>query len=542
MQDWQPKVKFDPNSTLWKFAQDRSKVRIILGPVGSGKTVLCCINPFMIALQQKAGEGNVRPFKLAVVRNSMPELWRTTIETWLQIYKEEYCGQIRRSTPISHNIFIHDLADGTHLNFQVDFFGLDRPDQVKSLLSYEATMLYFNEMREMPKSIVDAATDRVARYPSMAKGGVMPTFAGIIGDSNPPDKDHWLYNAYENPPEGWKFFLQPPGIAEVQRIGTDAYSAKPGEPEVGTVNARQIITTASGKHYAANPKAENLYNLPVDPVFDPTIKPNETPSFAQRLGKGNYYLSRVSGKDQSWIDGYYRNRFSFIIDGEPVINEFNPELMGVEDLEVLPGVALGGGYDVGSGTLWPAGIVAQVHPLGIYLIHAEVAVDSTGLKEFGEAMNWLLEQQFPDLPLEEFFGDPAGSARDGILKQTYFDHLKSYGLPVKSAPTNDPGIRIQAIKAPMTRLRAGRPAILINKRRCPKLFKGLSGAWHYRRLQVAGTEKFASVPEKNPYSHACDALGYYLCGKGEIKNLKRRGAKQSRPERDNDHEYREFGD
>ena len=192
----------------------------------------------------------------------MPELWRTTIETWLGIYKEEHCGFIRRSTPITHSITIHDLADGTHLQFQAEFFGLDRPEQVKALLSYEATMIYFNEMREVPKAIVDAAGDRIGRYPSMQKGGVMPSFAGIIGDSNPPDKDHWLYQAYENPPEGWKFFLQPPGISEVQRVGTNLYRALPGEPDVGTVTLDHIVTTASGKLYAANPRAENVPNLP----------------------------------------------------------------------------------------------------------------------------------------------------------------------------------------------------------------------------------------------------------------------------------------
>jgi hypothetical protein len=527
-------VAFDHSPTLWRFFNSRKRVRILLGPVGSGKTVVSCIDPFAVAMSQAPGKNNVRPFKLAVVRNSMPELWRTTIETWLGIYDESICGMLRRSTPIGHNIIIPDLGDGTSLDFQAEFFGLDRPDQVKALLSYEATMMYFNEMREIPEAIVDAATDRIGRFPSMQKGGVMPTFAGVIGDSNPPDKDHWLYKKFERPPEGWEFFLQPAGVTEVEEVRPGFYRAKSGEPPCGEVPEDLTTKTFAGKVYAVNPAAENLPNLPIDKTFD---------ALGRKLGKGNYYLSRVSGKTQSWIDGYYRNKFTFVVDGQPVIPEFNLEQMALDHLEVLPGVPIGGGYDVGSGTLSPAGIVGQVHPSGIYLIHAEVTLESIGLIDFGEQMTKLLLRDFPNHELEEFFGDPAGGSRDGIHKKSYFDHLRGYGLPVKSAPTNDPETRLDAIKAPMLRNVRGRPGILINRQRCPKLVRGLSGAWHYRRMQVAGEDRFASTPEKSIYSHVCEAAGYWLCGKGEIKVLRNKDARGKRrpPERDSDHDYDYFG-
>lgn len=551
-------VSFDHSPTLYRFFTSRKRARIVLGPVGSGKTVMSCIDPYAIAMAQQPGKNGVRPFKLAVVRNSMPELWRTTIETWLGVYDEAQCGMLRRSTPIRHSIFIPDIGDGTSLDFEAEFFGLDRPDQVKALLSYEATMMYFNEMREIPKPIVDAATDRIGRYPSMQKGGVMPTFAGIIGDSNPPDKDHWLYQAFENPPEGWEFFLQPAGLSEVEQCAPGMYRAKAGEPPVGVVSQRYVTITTNGRAWAANPAAENIPNLPVDATFDESAKgmqPNQlsaeyhayrlgkTDQLPRLLGKGNYYLSRVSGKTQSWIDGYYRNKFTFVVDGQPVVPEFNIETMALDHLEVLPNVPIGGGYDIGSGTLAPAGIISQVHPAsGIYLIHAEVSVESMGIEEFSEEMVKLIKRDFPDHPLEDFHGDPAGKARDGLLKIAYFDHLKGKGLPVRAAPTNDPALRIAALQAPMLRTRFGLPGILINRRRCPRLVKGLSGAWHYRRLQVAGKDAFASTPEKSIYSHVCEAAGYYLCGKGEIKILRNRHAKGDRPpERDTDHDYDYFG-
>lgn len=558
IRDWAPFVAFDYAPTLWRFWESETRSRIILGPVGSGKTVVCCTNPLAKAIQQAPGTGGIRPFKLAVVRNSMPELWRTTIETWLGIYREDYCGFIHRSSPVKHTIRF-ELPDQTTVHFEAEFFGLDRPDQVKALLSYEPTMIYFNEMREIPKPIVDAAGDRIGRYPSMQKGGVMPTWAGIIGDSNPPDEDHWMYKTYQDPPEGWEFFLQPPGVSEVEKISNTHYRAMRGEPDVGFVTQDMVITAPNGKIFATNPRAENLPNLPYDTTFDPGAR-NMSPAELRRgyhqykttltgeaprlLKKGNYYLSRVPGKTQSWIDGYYRNKFTFVIDGEPVIPEFNREFMTVEHIDVLPNVPLGGGYDMGSATLNPAGVICQRHPSGVILVHAELSIDEKiGLMRFGEEMVGLLEREFPDLELEEFFGDPAGKTADGIHAEAYFDHLRSYKLPVKEAPSNSPEMLREAIRTPMSRNIRGRPGILINRRRCPKLVKGLSGAWCYRRLKVAGSDRHATVPEKNEYSHVCEALGYHLLGKGEVKDLSRRNRKH-----DNDREqlpqqdYNYFGD
>ena len=549
IRDWCVEANFDFAPTLWDFWECRSRMRIILGPVGSGKTYVCCTNPFAIAMEQAPNHDGLRPFKLAVVRNSMPELWRTTIETWLGIYREEYCGFMHRSTPVSHSIHIPDLGDGTRLGFEAEFFGLDRPDQVKALLSYEPTMIYFNEMREIPKPIVDAAGDRIGRFPSIAKGGVMPSFAGIIGDSNPPDKDHWMFKELQKPPEGWRFFLQPPGISEVEKISHTHYRAKKNEPDVGLVTADMTVTAPNGKIYAVNPNAENLPNLPYDTTFDPSAK-GLTPAELRQgdppryLFKGNYYLSRVPGKKQDWIDGYYRNKFTFVINGSPVIPEFDFETMTMEHIDVLPDVPIGGGYDMGSATLNPAGIIVQRHPSGVYLVHAELSVDDIGLKQFGEHMSLLLhEPDFVNNELEEFYGDPAGKSKDGIHAESYYDHLRSYKLPVKEAPTNAVEPRREAIRTPMTRNIRGRPGILINRSRCPRLVKGLSGAWCYRRLQVAGTEKFATAPEKNEYSHVCEALGYYLLGKGEVKDLSRRRVNSDKEgQREPSSEYSYFGD
>lgn len=549
IRDWSPEINFDYAPVLWRFWNSTARVRWALGPVGSGKTVACCINPFSLAMKQEPNHNGLRPFKLAVVRNAMPELWRTTIETWLGIFPEEYCGAMRRSAPVGHKIYIPDLGDGTQLGFEAEFFGLDRPKDVKALLSYEPTMIYFNEAREIPKPLIDAAGDRVGRYPSMKKGGVMPSFSGIIGDSNPPDREHWMYRAYEKCPEGWEFYLQPPGLSEVKKISPTHYREIEGEPPVGDYVTDDFVVRGPGeKIYAVNPNAENLPNLPYDTSFDPEMRGvtplqmrlNDPPLYLRR---GNYYLARVPAKKQDWINGYYRNKFVFVQEGSPVIPEFSETTMTVEHMEVIPDIPLEGGYDMGSGTLNPAGVIGQRYR-GMYLVHAELSIDDCGLYEFAEQMVRLLhEPAFADCKLGTFTGDPAGGTKDGLFGEIYYDHLRKYGLPVKPAETNATEIRKEALRTPMVRSIRGRPAVLINRTKCPRLVRGLAGAWCYRRLETGGDDKFATTPEKNVYSHVCEALGYWFLGAGEVKNLTHRRADRlmvvSRPVND---EYDYFGD
>ena len=74
----------------------------------------------------------------------------------------------------------------------------------------------------------------------------------------------------------------------------------------------------------------------------------------------------------------------------------------------------------------------------------------------------------------------------------------------------------------MQRFVMGRPGLIINKKGCPRLVKGLSGAWKYRRLQVSGTEeRYADSPDKSMYSHPCEAFGCWMLGGGEEKTIRR---------------------
>jgi hypothetical protein len=45
----------------------------------------------------------------------------------------------------------------------------------------------------------------------------------------------------------------------------------------------------------------------------------------------------------------------------------------------------------------------------------------------------------------------------------------------------------------------------------------MAGGYKFRRMQIVGEERYADAPEKNIYSHVCEALQYALCGAGEVR-------------------------
>lgn len=135
-------------------------VRGVMGPVGSGKSVMCCMEIFNKAITATPCKDGIRRSRWLVVRNTTPQLETTTIKTWLAWFPEHVFGKMNLKPPINHLIKFNDVE------LEVIFLALDRPEDVKKLLSLECTGIWFNEAREILKEIIDAGTMRVGRYPS----------------------------------------------------------------------------------------------------------------------------------------------------------------------------------------------------------------------------------------------------------------------------------------------------------------------------------------------------------------------------------------
>ena len=149
-------VVYDASPTLSRFHLSEAFVRGVRGPVGSGKSTAMCAEIMSRAKRQEPSPNGKRRTRWAIVRNTYRELADTTLKTWLDWFPEEAVG------PFHHGDMAHRITVGD-LDLEVMFRALDRPDDVKKVLSLELTGAWVNEAREVPKSIIDALGDRTAR-------------------------------------------------------------------------------------------------------------------------------------------------------------------------------------------------------------------------------------------------------------------------------------------------------------------------------------------------------------------------------------------
>ena len=479
------KLDFRSSPVVWKFLNDNSFVRALLGPVGSGKSYACCAELFKRAVSQKPSKRDgIKYSRFAVVRNSYPMLKTTTLKTWLELFPEDTWGAVRYSPPITHHIKLPARDGAAGVNMEVIFLALDQPKDVRKLLSLELTGAWVNEARELPKAVIDGLTHRVGRFPSKADGG--PTWRGIILDTNPMDSDHWYFHlAEKETPKGefkWSFFRQQGGVSEVLSKDVPADS-----PEA------QGFIFSAGKWWKTNNKAENLGNLP-----------------------SGYDEQLLGGKKLDWIRCYAEGKYAFVQEGKPVWSEYDDDSM-VDDLAVEEKIPIQIGLDFG---LTPAAVFAQKMMNGRWHILHEIVTFDMGLERFCHILKSEINSRFPNMDIQ-IWGDPAGQQRDQIFETTAFDHLKTHNLLARPTASNDFKIRREALASPMGRLIEGKPGLLVD-RNCIRLRKSLSGGYHFRRIAIgAGQERFKDTPNKNEHSHIGDAAGYCLLGGGEHRRMTR---------------------
>jgi hypothetical protein len=193
------------------YFNDQSRVAVIVGPVGSGKSTASCLRLARHAYNQAPGADGIARTRWAIVRNTKPQLRDTTLKTWLQVFPEAINCKFRQ-TDMSHVWSFKPKGHAHPIHAEFIFRALDDESDVANLLSLEVTGFYFNELREIAEPILAHAGRRSGRFPSAGDGGC--TWAGWIGDTNPWDTEHYLHERMvTNPREGWALFRQPSGMS-----------------------------------------------------------------------------------------------------------------------------------------------------------------------------------------------------------------------------------------------------------------------------------------------------------------------------------------
>lgn len=197
-------TNYEAPPSVARFMQSSASVRLVMGPVGSGKSVGLCMEIARRSAMQAPNRRGIRKTRWVIVRNTYQQLKDTTLKTWLEWFPDGVAGKWREYD----KTFFLKFGD---VEAEVLFRALDDPDDVNRLLSLELTGGAINEARELPVEIVTALRSRCGRYPSKKEGG--PTWYGILMDTNPPSTDHWIYEKFEEEkPDGWEIFKQPGGL------------------------------------------------------------------------------------------------------------------------------------------------------------------------------------------------------------------------------------------------------------------------------------------------------------------------------------------
>ncbi len=231
-------VTYNAPPTMARFMDSSAFVRAVVGPIGSGKSSGCIMEILRRAVEQAPLSDGKRRTRFAVIRNTRPQLKDTTLKTFQQ-WVPDAINKWRESDFESHIRF-------NDVECEVLFRALDRPQDVRKVLSLELTGAYINEMREMPKEVFDGIQGRVGRYPSKADGGC--SWRGVWGDTNPWPVGHWGHRLFSrDKPEGFELFEQPDALG---------------------------------------PNAENVENL-----------------------DDGYYHRLQQGKDADWVDEYLRGHY-----------------------------------------------------------------------------------------------------------------------------------------------------------------------------------------------------------------------------------------
>lgn len=489
-------INYKASPTAQEFHKSKAFVRGIMGPFGSGKSVAMCWEIFMKAKEQAPGPDGIRRTRWIVARNTQPQLETTTIKTWLDWFPEEVFGKMSRKPPFTHNLKLGDIE------MEVIFLALDKPEDVKKLLSFEVTGVFFNEAREMDYEVIAGATGRVGRYPS-SKDGVGCTWSGIIMDTNPPTDDHWWYK-----------------MAEEQAWAVDKFGNPVDVEDIPVEDRWEFWKQPSG--LAAD--GENLENL---------MQPRnwEKMSLAKRRQHGRkYYERQLGGKTEEWINVYVHGNYGFIKSGLPVYkNSWNSDIHTSKDMITHPA----------GGTIYVGVDASGRHPAAIFLYRTlsgqlqvlhELCVQSDegmGAVSFARLLKQEMSVNFPTHDFQ-IWGDPAGAWASQNDERTYFDILRAEGIFIKPSPGLRIPERIETVISVLERNVQGSPALIVNKG-CKVLLRGMNGGYRYRKLNTSGGGRYDEKPEKNRYSDIQDALQYVLCGMGEMNKMYGRGNAGKKP-------------
>lgn len=456
-------LTFSPVGSVTPFFLDQRFLDLIVGPVGSTKTTAAIMKiAYQASLMAPCRDG-VRRSKAVWVRNTKEQLKDTSIPDFLRWFPDGLAGEYFKTDG-------RFMLKFGRVECEVLFRGLDDQNDVRRLLSLQASFGILDEFREIAMPVFDALQGRVGRYPSKLDNGVgcvkddgSPNMM-IWGASNPPDMETGWEKLLSDPPANCGVHFQPSGM---------------------------------------DPLADWLEYLPQD-----------------------YYPNLMQGKSQDWIDVYVHAKFGKSLAGLPVYRTFRSDFH-VAKSELLPiryiDRPLIVGMDFG---LNPSATINQLDLRGRFLTYDALTSDNMGVKQFLEAkLKPLLASKYPGFPVL-VVGDPAGQARAQTDERTCFEMVRQSGLKAIPARTNVTTARVAAVERFLGRQIDGGPGRLLCPVGARPLITAYRGGYRYKLKKNGESE---DAPEKNQWSHIADADQYAALHADADQGYEWRQNTQARP-------------
>ena len=219
-------LDYSPPKSVRDFLKDEAFISLIVGPVGSTKTTAAIMKIAYHAKRMAPCKDGIRRSRAIWIRNTREQLRDTSIPDFLKWYPDGMAGSFLKT----EYKFILRFDD---VECEVLFRGLDDSNDVRRLLSLQASFAVLDEFREINKDIFEALQGRLGRYPD---GMLVPhrpewgvdekgnpiqgcvTDEGksnkhVWGATNPPDLDTFWENFLSNPPDNAHCYFQPSGMS-----------------------------------------------------------------------------------------------------------------------------------------------------------------------------------------------------------------------------------------------------------------------------------------------------------------------------------------
>lgn len=476
-------LNYVPLPTVKKFHEAREMIRILLGPLGSGKSAGSCVDVFWQMIHVPVCRDNVRHSRWAFIRDSDANIRKTTVKTWLKWFPEDVqkngmsgLTRVNWASPMSMRVNF-ELPDKTWVDAEVLCVYQSCEADAENLRSLELTGAYCNELNNIPQASFQMLRSRIRRFPS--KDDIMPLPDGtvpeprwcIIADSNMVPDDHWIYEMAEiRKPKGWAFFKQPP-----------AFFYKGMDPKTG----KHLYTPNMGQKIAQGiPPAENIDHL---------------------NGGWKYYTDQISGSDHDWVRVNLMAEYGTVKFGKPVYADYSDRIHYLGNRipfdrtkTLFLGFDWGNTPSVAFGQLGSNGQAMAIDEVCGKDMCLEVLWETILRPKLVNEYGWGRGTQILAV------GDPwGGGQRNQVTGNTCIQYLASQGLTVIPSRVKSPTELRAAVDYFIHRMAGKEPGMMLSDR-VPTLRKGFCGWYFYKRIESHRDKVYQDEPAKNSYSHIQD--------------------------------------